>query len=104
MHGGLAEFNTAVRHGADLVVVICNDRAYGAEVEKYRRRYPDGAMDPGLIAFDWPDFATVATALGGEGLAIRADTDWTAAAEAIRKRTRPLLIDVRLDLLRAARA
>ena len=37
MHGGLVEFNTAVRYGRDLIVVVCNDGAYGAEHIKLAR-------------------------------------------------------------------
>ncbi len=93
MLGGLAEFNTAVRHGVDLTVVVCNDGAYGAEHVKFRGR----DMDPSKIFFDWPDFGPVAAALGGEGVTVRSQDDLAQAGEAIRKRSKPLLIDVKLD-------
>lgn len=93
MNGGLAEFNTAVRHDADLIVVVCNDGAYGAEHHKFLNR----EMETGNIAFDWPDFAPVAIALGGSGVTVRSDDDWAAVANAIEHRTRPLLIDLKLD-------
>lgn len=93
MNGGLAEFNTAVRHNADLIVVVCNDGAYGAEHHKFLNRQ----MEPSSITFDWPDFAPVAIALGGEGVTVHADTDWALVAHAIERRTRPLLIDLKLD-------
>lgn len=93
MNGGLAEFNTAVRHKADLIVIVCNDGAYGAEHHKFLNRQ----MEPGSIAFDWPDFAPVALALGGEGVTVRSDDDWAAVASAIQHRTKPLLVDLKLD-------
>lgn len=93
MLGGLAEFNTAVRCATDLIVVICNDGSYGAEHVQFRNRQ----MDPSLTLFGWPDFAAVATALGGVGLTIRTRSDLDRAADAIRLRDRPLLIDLRLD-------
>lgn len=93
MNGGLAEFNTAVRHKADLIVIICNDGAYGAEHHKFLNR----RMEPGTIAFDWPDFAPVAIALGGDGVTVRSDEDWALVADAIAHRTKPLLIDLKLD-------
>lgn len=93
MLGGLAEFNTAVRHGTDLVVVICNDRAYGAEHVELRRRN----MDPAVTMFDWPDFAAVGRSLGGEGVTIANDADVPGAVEAIRNRKAPMIIDILLD-------
>jgi acetolactate synthase-1/2/3 large subunit len=93
MNGGLAEFNTAVRHKTDLIVIICNDGAYGAEHHKFLNRQ----MEPGTIAFDWPDFAPVAIALGGDGVSVRSDEDWALVESAIKHRTRPLLIDLKLD-------
>jgi acetolactate synthase-1/2/3 large subunit len=93
MNGGLAEFNTAVRHKSDLIVVVCNDGAYGAEHHKFLARQ----MDPGTIVFDWPDFAPVAIALGGEGITVRSAKDWKLVDQAIKNRSKPLLIDMKLD-------
>ena len=93
MLGGLAEFNTAVRSKADLIVVVCNDGSYGSEHIQFRNKN----MDPGLSMFEWPDFGPVATALGGTGITVRDVADLEIAAEAIKNRRRPLLIDVKLD-------
>lgn len=93
MLGGLSEFNTAVRHKTDLIVVVCNDGAYGAEHIKFHNRQ----MDPGMILFDWPDFAPVAAALGGAGVTVRCEADWAEVEQAIANRTKPLLIDIKLD-------
>jgi len=93
MLGGLAEFNTAVRHNVDLIVAVCNDGAYGAEHIQFRRK----GMDPALTTFDWPDFAPVAEALGGQGVTIRTEADFAAAERAIQNRRGPLLIDIKLD-------
>lgn len=93
MMGGVNEFNTAVRLGLDLIVVVANDSAYGAE----HIQFIDRAMDPGLTEFDWPSFAEVATALGGEGIAVASDADLDRALAAIPNRTRPLLIELKLD-------
>ena len=57
--GGLAEFNTAVRHKSDLIVIVCNDGAYGAEHIKFRNRQ----MDPGVILFDWPEIFSLETTI-----------------------------------------
>ena len=93
MAGGLTEFNTAVRMGLDLIVIIANDAAYGAEHIQFR----DRQMDPALSQFDWPSFADIATALGGAGVTVASADDLDAAAEAIANRDRPLLIELKLD-------
>ncbi|HKY82373.1 MAG TPA: thiamine pyrophosphate-binding protein [Sphingobium sp.] len=91
--GGLAEFNTAVRHKLDIVTVICNDGAYGAEHIQFRNKN----MDPALSMFDWPDFAKVADALGGQGFTVETFADLERALAAIETRDRPILIDLKLD-------
>jgi acetolactate synthase-1/2/3 large subunit len=93
MNGGLAEFNTAVRAGCDLTVVVCNDGAYGAEHVKFRAK----SLSAENIFFDWPDFAPVAVALGGEGVTVLSSGGLALALSAVNRRDRPLLIDVKLD-------
>jgi len=93
MHGGLAEFNTAVRYRCDLIVIVCNDGAYGAEHIKYVGK----EIDPALSLFDWPDFTPLAQRLGGRGIEVRSDADWSDVDEAIAARSGPLLIDMKLD-------
>jgi acetolactate synthase-1/2/3 large subunit len=93
MLGGLAEFNTAVRYGIDLIAVVCNDGAYGAEYRKLRDR--DFGVEASL--FNWPDFAPVAEALGGCAFTVRKADDLGGMREAIAKREGPLLIDIKLD-------
>jgi len=93
MMGGVNEFNTAVRLKQDLIVILCNDSAYGAE----HIQFLDRKMDPGLSMFDWPSFAEVATALGGKGLVVASAEDLDAALLAIETRDRPLLIELKLD-------
>jgi thiamine pyrophosphate-dependent acetolactate synthase large subunit-like protein len=93
MLGGLAEFSTAVRHGIDLVVVVLNDGAYGAEHVQFRSKN----MDPAISMFDWPDFGPVATALGGQGYTARTASELDAVLAALPGLTRPVLIDVKLD-------
>src|SRR5690606_23729796 len=60
MLGGLAELTTAVRLGLDLVVVVCNDRAYGAEHVQLAHH----GLSTELTEFAWPSFTKVAEALG----------------------------------------
>ena len=93
MLGGLTEFNTAVRHNVDLIVIVCNDGSYGAEHIQFRNRN----LSPDISCFEWPDFAPLADALGGQGFSVRSQDDLDVACAAIDKRTRPLLIDLKLD-------
>jgi thiamine pyrophosphate-dependent acetolactate synthase large subunit-like protein len=95
MNGGLAEFNTAVRHNVDLVVLLCNDGGYGMEEVEFRERN----MPHDITTANWPDFGPVAEALGGQGITVRDAADLDRALEAIRNRKRPLLIDLKLDML-----
>lgn len=93
MMGGINEFNTAVRLGLDLIVIVANDSAYGAE----HIQFTDRKMDPGLTEFHWPSFAGVATALGAQGCEVRSEAELDAAIAALEGRTGPFLIDLRLD-------
>ncbi len=93
MMGGLAEFNTAVRYGLDITVVVLNDGSYGAEHVQFTAR----GMDPGLSLFDWPDFAEVAVALGGSGHVVRTLGQLEDALRRPAVITGPRLLDVHLD-------
>jgi thiamine pyrophosphate-dependent acetolactate synthase large subunit-like protein len=93
MRGGINEFNTAVRMKQDLIVIVANDSAYGAE----HIQFLDRKMDPGLSMFDWPSFADIATALGGHGVQVNSSEDLETAIQAIEVRDRPLLIELSLD-------
>jgi len=93
MMGGINEFNTAVRMKQDLIVIVANDSAYGAE----HIQFLDRKMDPGLSMFDWPSFAEIGTALGGQGLLVDSAEALERAVDAIAARDRPLLIELRLD-------
>lgn len=93
MMGGINEFNTAVRLGLDLIVIVANDSAYGAE----HIQFLDRQMDPSLTEFHWPSFAEVATSLGGKGIEVRSDQELEVALEEIKVRSGPVLIELRLD-------
>ena len=93
MMGGLGEFNTAVRTRRDLIVIICNDAAYGAEHIQMR----DRGIDPSLTEFDWPSFAAVAVSLGGEGVTVTSPEDLEDAILAIQARKRPIVVELKLD-------
>ncbi|MBQ0894873.1 thiamine pyrophosphate-binding protein [Micromonospora sp. U56] len=94
MLGGLAEFNTAVRNHLDVVVVLLNDGAYGAEYY----RFVGQSLDPALTMFDWPDFTEVATSLGGTAVRVAEWGDFKRFAEVVRRGCGPVLVEVLLDV------
>ncbi|MCH2075566.1 MAG: thiamine pyrophosphate-binding protein [Rhodobacteraceae bacterium] len=93
MMGGINEFNTAVRMGLDLIVIIANDQAYGAE----HIQFLDRKMDPALSTFDWPSFAAIGTALGGTGYRVTSEDELEEAIAALPTRKGPVLIELVLD-------
>ncbi|MGB0854001.1 MAG: thiamine pyrophosphate-binding protein [Pikeienuella sp.] len=93
MMGGINEFNTAVRLGLDLIVIIANDAAYGAE----HIQFIDRQMDPSLTEFHWPSFAEVANSLGGQGFEVRSKEELETVIDALETRKGPVLIELRLD-------
>jgi thiamine pyrophosphate-dependent acetolactate synthase large subunit-like protein len=95
MLGGLHEFSSAVRQRMDLVVVVLNDNAYGAEYVQLA----DRGMDPEICTFAWASFAGVAEALGGVGVTASNLAELDVALRLLdgRDRTRPMLIEVTLD-------
>lgn len=93
MMAGINEFNTAVRLKLDLITIVCNDSAYGAE----HIQFVDRDMNPSLSQFEWPSFANVATALGGQGILVESDDQLDTAIQAIQTRNGPLLIELKLD-------
>ena len=93
MMGGINEFNTAVRLGLDLIVIIANDSAYGAE----HIQFLDRKMDPSLTEFHWPSFADIATSLGGQGIEVHTSEQLETALVFLEARKGPVLIELRLD-------
>ncbi|RLV57221.1 thiamine pyrophosphate-binding protein [Aeromicrobium phragmitis] len=92
MLGGLTEFNTAVRYDANLVLVLLNDNAYGAEYY----RFVNQEFDPALTTFSWPSFAGIAEALGGRGVQVTKWSDFDALPHVL-ERPGPVLVEVVLD-------
>jgi acetolactate synthase-1/2/3 large subunit len=89
----LADLETAVRHRLPLVVVVMNDRAYGAE------RLHLAADGLPLEVADLPemDFAAVAASLGMESASAGTDAELRAQAGALDRAGRgPLLLDCRI--------
>ncbi|MDU8926127.1 thiamine pyrophosphate-binding protein [Alisedimentitalea sp. MJ-SS2] len=93
MLGGLTEFSSAVRDKLNLVVVVCNDQAYGAEYVQFE----DRQMDPSLSLFNWPSFAAMARSMGGHGETVASMEELHAALAALPDHNGPVLIELMLD-------
>ena len=89
----LPELETLGRLRPDLLVVIYDDAAYGAEVHHFR---PLGqAVD--LAQFPDTDFAALAEAAGCRGIEARSVEDLEGVREWLAVRDRPLVLDARVD-------
>ncbi len=93
MMGGLAEFSSVVRENLNMVTVICNDSAYGAEYIQFE----DRQMDPTLSTFQWPSFAAMAEAMGAKGISVTSIKELDAALDVVAKTNGPVLLDLALD-------
>jgi thiamine pyrophosphate-dependent acetolactate synthase large subunit-like protein len=89
----LAELDTIRRERLDIVVLVVNDGAYGAEYHNFRFM----GLPPDLSLFDRPDYAAIARAFGGQGVTI----DSLTAIDELRPLVDPprglVLVDVHTD-------
>ncbi|HEX6261682.1 MAG TPA: thiamine pyrophosphate-binding protein [Actinomycetota bacterium] len=86
------EFETLVRLGLPLVVVIYNDSAYGAEVHHFGPQgYP---VD--LVRYPDPDLAGMARGLGAEAATVRSLDDMSVVDGWLERRDGPLVLDVKI--------
>jgi thiamine pyrophosphate-dependent acetolactate synthase large subunit-like protein len=89
----IAELDTVARLGLDMVIVVYDDEAYGAEVHHFG---PDG-HDLETVRFPETDLASIARGFGLNGLTVRRIDDLAAVATWIAgDRPRPLLIDAKI--------
>lgn len=89
----LSEFETAVRYGLPLLVVILNDQAMSAEYHKMSL----SGLDAGLAQLSTPGLGEVGVALGGRGVTARSMEQLRAAARAFVDDPRPTIIDARIS-------
>ncbi len=91
---GASELETAVRLGiTDLIVVVYDDEAYGAEVHHFG---PQGHPVDNVV-FPPADIAAIARGYGFEAATVRAPDDLAAVSSWLAgPRARPLLIDAKV--------
>jgi acetolactate synthase I/II/III large subunit len=89
----LPELETVARLGLNLLVVVYNDAAYGAEVHHFATL--GRPLD--IVRFPDTDFAAIARACGLEGLTVRSVEDLEPATRWLAgERDRSLLIDAKV--------
>jgi thiamine pyrophosphate-dependent acetolactate synthase large subunit-like protein len=90
---GIAELETAVRLGLNLLIVVYNDAAYGAEVHHFG---PHGhPLD--TVRFPDTDIAAIGRGFGCEAVTVRAAEDLAAVTAWLDgPRDRPMLVDAKV--------
>ena len=84
---GVAELETVVRAGIEMVVVVYDDRGYGAEVHHFTD------ADLATVRFPDTDIAAIARGFGFTAVTVRTPADLTAVSDWLAaRRTAPLLV------------
>jgi thiamine pyrophosphate-dependent acetolactate synthase large subunit-like protein len=89
----LPDLETVGRLKPDMLVVVYNDAAYGAEVHHFR---PMG-IPVELAQFPPTDFAALAEAAGCHGVTARKPEDLERVRAWLENRDRPLVLDAKVD-------
>ena len=90
---GIAELETAARLGLNLLIIVYNDAAYGAEVHHFG---PHGhPLD--TVRFPDTDLAAIGRGFGCEAVTVRASEDLAAVSAWLDGlRDRPMLVDAKI--------
>jgi thiamine pyrophosphate-dependent acetolactate synthase large subunit-like protein len=90
---GISELETAVRLGLDLLVVVYDDEAYGAEVH----HFGPGGYPLDHVQFPPADLAAIGRGFGYEGVTVREPGDLAAVRQWIAgPRERPMVVDAKV--------
>ena len=90
----IGELAVAVEHKLPLVVVIANDSAYGSEYSLLA----ECGLNPNYSRRLWPTFASLGSAFGARGYAIRTLRTLDGLESGLRDVCGPLLLDIKLDV------
>lgn len=88
------EFSTAVQHGANVVVIVCNNGRYGTIRMHQERTYPGRVSGTELRN---PDFAALAQAHGGHGEKVLRTEDFPKAFARAATAGVPALLEIAMD-------
>jgi thiamine pyrophosphate-dependent acetolactate synthase large subunit-like protein len=89
----LAEFETMVRYGMPLLIVVMNNEALGSEYYKLDAH----KMKSDLARIPTPDLGVVAKAFGGRGRLARSIEDVRAGVAEWVAQPGPMMIDARIS-------
>ncbi|MBO0805207.1 MAG: thiamine pyrophosphate-binding protein, partial [Nocardiopsaceae bacterium] len=90
---GASELETAVRLGLDLIVVVYDDEAYGAEVH----HFGPGGFDLEHVRFPPADIAEIGRGYGCEAVTVTSPGDLDAVRDWARgPRSRPMVVDAKV--------
>jgi thiamine pyrophosphate-dependent acetolactate synthase large subunit-like protein len=90
---GVSELETAARLGLDLVVVVYDDEAYGAEVH----HFAPGGYPLDTVRFPATNIAEIGRGFGCEGITVTCPADLAAVADWVKgPRDRPLVVDAKV--------
>lgn len=91
---GMGQLITAVQRQLPLIIVVCNDGAYGMEYHALK----NAGVNPDHSLLNWPEFVEVARGYGADGLTVRTLDELHAAVAAWHEREPgPFVIDIKTD-------
>ncbi|MDV6271453.1 thiamine pyrophosphate-binding protein [Rhodococcus globerulus] len=95
--GGLSDLVMAAQLNRNIVVLLLNDFAYGAEYVQLTGR----DMKPDFTTLTWPDFGVIAKAIGAQGYTASNFVELDEALASIDFENGPTLLEVRIDPAKA---
>jgi thiamine pyrophosphate-dependent acetolactate synthase large subunit-like protein len=94
---GISELETAVRLGLDLLVVVYDDEAYGAEVHHFGAQ----GHPVGTVTFPPADIAAIGSGFGCAAATVRGAADLAPVADWLSgPRDRPMVVDAKVTRTR----
>ncbi|MBV2143682.1 thiamine pyrophosphate-binding protein [Falsochrobactrum sp. TDYN1] len=95
----IQEIGTAVQHRLGIVILVCNNQAWGTIRAHQARDYP---ARPFALTLENPDFAALARSYGASGEIVEKTEEFAAAFQRARQfakeNQRPALIELRYDV------
>ncbi|MFD1796243.1 thiamine pyrophosphate-binding protein [Paracoccus aurantiacus] len=88
------ELSTAAQHGANVIVIACNNGQYGTIRMHQERHYPERVSGTALAS---PDFAALARSYGGHGEVVTAQDQFPDAFARAAASGRLAVIELQLD-------
>jgi acetolactate synthase-1/2/3 large subunit len=88
------ELATAVKYGADVIVILVNNGSYGSIRMHQERQYDGRRFGTDLVN---PDFVMLARAFGAGAERVERTEDFRAAFQRARASRKPFLIELALD-------